>query len=175
MVYLSSGVFYLTRLENGGEVVERSPPHHHADELKAHLYLQLIVAIRHLLKYSMIFRPCPNYPGYSVTLDGVVKRDKPRADGSDYIVASLFHQGRLRVALRAKSHPLDRVVADAWGDEAPPVTSKVYRDRDKFVDRPASSYQDGRVLHISEFIALRRAALDNLAVTSESTDIGGMS
>lgn len=83
-------------------------------------------------------------------------RDKPRADGAPWI---LKIAGQGTVSMNATVVYVDRIVADAWGELAPPVTSKVYR-KDKFKDRPASSYEDGRVIHITEYRA-EMARVDN--------------
>lgn len=87
-------------------------------------------------------------------------RDKPMADGTAKIL-KVQDTGNPRVMFNAKTIFIDRMVADAWGDLAPPVTSRMFKPRDKFKDRPESSYEDGRVLHISEYcLELSRSRLD---------------
>lgn len=85
-------------------------------------------------------------------------RDKPRSNGKPWFVANTKLGA---VVLNCITVQLDRVVHDAWGDLAPPVTSRVYKPKDKFKDRPESSYRDGRILHISEYcLELSRTRVD---------------
>lgn len=56
------------------------------------------------------------------------------------------------VVLNQTTVALDRVVYDAWGSLAPPVTSKIYRKKPKTDGRPESSYEDGRVITLREYI-----------------------
>ena len=94
----------------------------------------------------------------------MVRRDKPRGDGSPWILKITPLK---TVALNGTSVPVDRMVHVAWGDLAPPVTSKTHKPQDKskirgkFKDRPRPLYPDGRVLHVSEYFAeLLAARLD---------------
>jgi hypothetical protein len=102
------------------------------------------------------YRPIPSRPGYSVSLCGVVLRDRLRANGAPYFL-KIVPGPTPKVTIAQKALPVDRLVAEAWGELAPPVTSVVY-NKDVFRDRPASSYEDGRVLHITEFLEERRMA-----------------
>lgn len=109
------------------------------------------------------FRPCPSHEGYSASLCGIVKRDKPRSDGTPFYLKP--NARSRKVALNGEAHFLDRVVHDAWGDLAPPITSTLYNahKRPKLPKglrsrgpRPRSSYPDGMVLTVAELIELRR-------------------
>ena len=88
------------------------------------------------------FRPCPSYRGYSASACGVIRRDRPRKDGSLFIVGTT---GKVpRVQLPCGKVYVATLVADAWRWAYPQCGR-----------RPTPTCHDGEVLTVAEYRSRR--------------------
>ncbi len=94
------------------------------------------------------FRPCPSHPGFEVTFCGIVRRLETFKLSKLGNVVPLPSKVLSRVGRKGEYVTINGVwikalamVADAWGVPD---------------DRPASSYRDGRVITVAEWIRLKR-------------------
>lgn len=97
------------------------------------------------------FRPCPSFEGYETTVCGIVRRaEAMRVNKAGNVVPMpskiLKRIGRKLeyVTLRGDWVKVAAMVEDAW--------SVTIEDE----DRPVSSYPDGRIITIAEWVQLKR-------------------